>query len=698
MLDAAEQGPEVESFAPEAEAEHAPAEADELGAIAEQDGDETAPEEEFAAYVGAVEEAPVAAEKELPYADDDDEAWEALAAAEVPEPPAALARRSWWRRLFALDSAPAPEDVVEVAEVGEPVAAGEADALAWPEDEEAWPEPEADVGVADTRAEVDEEPVWPEPEPEAPAVDAEVAAAESTPSSWWRSVVHAGVEEEAGADVVELATPAPEEVPPTDEAARVVLETGDDLVAIGEPLFLTADDPASPAELDIDAAATEDDIEDWIAFAGADRPPPVVEVAPLPAEPAVQETRSGWRRFVGPPDQPAEPRHDDEELEPVALASDADADTGAEPETDVEDAAAVAVASVLEDVAEGDERLDPGDISEEHYFLQTTTQEHAGLAEAVAAAAARRTEPQAVSAAMPGLESGVLGFEDVAEIYPDAQEEERSDEEPTSRSELALRVITALALAAAFFGALWWDDTAFHVLVLVAVTIALGEFYAVLLRKGYQPLSLFGLVGGVIALLGARVWGPVAVPGALIVAATAMFFYYAMAPQRTDPLINGALTLTGVAWVSGFAAFVVPMMEADDYRVLIFATIILTALMDIGQYFAGRSFGERRLAPVISPNKTVEGLIGGAVVALATGALLGQVDPFDTTSGLVLGATVAFVAPFGDLAVSMLKRSLDVKDMGGILPGHGGLLDRIDAMLFVIPAAWLVFTWLGYLS
>jgi phosphatidate cytidylyltransferase len=109
----------------------------------------------------------------------------------------------------------------------------------------------------------------------------------------------------------------------------------------------------------------------------------------------------------------------------------------------------------------------------------------------------------------------------------------------------------------------------------------------------------------------------------------------------------------------------------------------------------GRRFGKRQLAPRISPKKTVEGLAGGVVVAVAVGAVLGNFGPFELTDGLLLGAIVAVAGPLGDLAVSVVKRAIGVKDMGAILPGHGGVLDRIDAMIFVIPAAWVVYSWMG---
>lgn len=117
---------------------------------------------------------------------------------------------------------------------------------------------------------------------------------------------------------------------------------------------------------------------------------------------------------------------------------------------------------------------------------------------------------------------------------------------------------------------------------------------------------------------------------------------------------------------------------------------------DSGAYFTGRAFGRTKLAPAISPGKTVEGAVGGLVCAAAGGAaihflLLPRALPL--VDAIVVGAIGGLLGPVGDLVESLLKRSFGVKDSGKLLPGHGGMLDRVDALLFVAPAAWL---WLRY--
>ncbi|MBV9379244.1 MAG: phosphatidate cytidylyltransferase [Streptosporangiaceae bacterium] len=124
-------------------------------------------------------------------------------------------------------------------------------------------------------------------------------------------------------------------------------------------------------------------------------------------------------------------------------------------------------------------------------------------------------------------------------------------------------------------------------------------------------------------------------------------------------------------------------------RVLVF--IILTICSDIGGYFAGITLGRHKMAPLISPKKTWEGLAGSAAACLLAGGLtLPLLLHGHVWQGLITGAAVVVAATFGDLAESLIKRDLDIKDMGTILPGHGGILDRIDSLLIAAPVVWLL--------
>ncbi len=120
------------------------------------------------------------------------------------------------------------------------------------------------------------------------------------------------------------------------------------------------------------------------------------------------------------------------------------------------------------------------------------------------------------------------------------------------------------------------------------------------------------------------------------------------------------------------------------------AHVLITAADDIGAFFIGTSLGRHKLAPSISPNKSWEGMIGGLVVALGVGAAFGAlIDVIGVVHGIGMGAIIGVLAPIGDLSESLVKRELGIKDSGRMLPGHGGMLDRIDAIIFCAPSVFL---------
>lgn len=348
----------------------------------------------------------------------------------------------------------------------------------------------------------------------------------------------------------------------------------------------------------------------------------------------------------------------------------------------------------FEDFATGASSFD--DFTREDY-IRATTQEYQGLADAIAEAANETVEMQAVAAAMPGIDSGLVGFEDVTGEQPDL-----NPPQTRSPSDLNLRIVTGIVLVALLIGAMILGGFWLWLFVLGAVVVALGEFYATVRRQGFAPVSIFGLLGGLGAFAAAYVAEgntPLAIAGAIGMTLVATTFWYAVVPRR-NPLINAAITVFGMAWVAGLMAFAVPIVLAPRYQQLILALALVTGLLDIGSYFVGRAIGRTQLAKVLSPKKSVEGLLGGVVTALVVGAGITYIDWFGFTlrDGLLLGALVSVAAPLGDLAESMVKRALNTKDMGAILPGHGGLLDRIDSFIFTVPACYVLFLWLGFLA
>jgi phosphatidate cytidylyltransferase len=163
-----------------------------------------------------------------------------------------------------------------------------------------------------------------------------------------------------------------------------------------------------------------------------------------------------------------------------------------------------------------------------------------------------------------------------------------------------------------------------------------------------------------------------------------------MAQPPADYLKDVTAGVFAAFYVPFLATFVVLMLAAGDgpRRVLVF--LLLTVVSDTGAYAVGWRFGSHKLAPRISPGKTREGLIGAITFAMVAGALLMQfsIDGGHWWQGLLLGLAVAASATLGDLGESMIKRDLGIKDMGTLLPGHGGIMDRLDSLLPTAPVAW----------
>jgi phosphatidate cytidylyltransferase len=240
----------------------------------------------------------------------------------------------------------------------------------------------------------------------------------------------------------------------------------------------------------------------------------------------------------------------------------------------------------------------------------------------------------------------------------------------------------------------WW----FSVFVILLMVVSAGEFYATMRTDGLRPLALFGLVGVAFMGVGAHNAGPMAIAGWAAAAAVATILFFSLTPRR-EALTNAAVTILGIAWV-GMLAFAILIAQGPHPLAHIFFLVIVIAGNDVGAYFFGRGFGKRKLAAVVSPHKTVEGFIGGLFTGAVVASVLAVFPPWESVGiakALVTAALVGVLAPIGDLAESMVKRALGVKDMGSVLPGHGGMLDRIDGFLFAIPAVYVLFRGFGLL-
>ena len=228
-------------------------------------------------------------------------------------------------------------------------------------------------------------------------------------------------------------------------------------------------------------------------------------------------------------------------------------------------------------------------------------------------------------------------------------------------------------------------------LAVAIVGLAVVELFAVLRKSGYRPATLLGITATVSVMLAAYAKGETAIPLVLALTMICSLLWFMFGVVRARPTINVGMTLLGVIWVGFLGSFAALLLRAPNREGIAFllGAVLATVAYDVGGLFIGSRSGRTPLAPEISPNKTWEGLMGGAGAALVVSVLItSRVHPWDLGSALALGLVVAFMAPLGDLSQSLIKRDLGLKDMGTILPGHGGVLDRFDALLFVLPATY----------
>jgi phosphatidate cytidylyltransferase len=256
--------------------------------------------------------------------------------------------------------------------------------------------------------------------------------------------------------------------------------------------------------------------------------------------------------------------------------------------------------------------------------------------------------------------------------------------------------LTGLVLAAIALGSLAIGPGAFAIVASIIALVAMGELYAVMHRRHLQPATAVGLVSGALVLAAAYLHGEAAMAAMLAMATVAAFAWFMTVPPAHRRNVTACIAVTllpvvYVAFLASFALTIVALPASLDGTRLVIAVIVLTFSYDAAAWLVGSVWGNRPLAQSISPRKSVEGAIGAtiivAIIAVIVAAFVPSLDTIPRELGLAL--VVAVFAPLGDLAESLLKRDLDVKDMGSILPGHGGVLDRIDSLLFVAPAAFL---------
>ncbi|HEX3839594.1 MAG TPA: phosphatidate cytidylyltransferase [Acidimicrobiales bacterium] len=270
----------------------------------------------------------------------------------------------------------------------------------------------------------------------------------------------------------------------------------------------------------------------------------------------------------------------------------------------------------------------------------------------------------------------------------------RGRDDAEGGASIQTRVITGIIAAAVGLLVFKLGPAPALVLCVVVVTFAAGECFGVMRRAGYHPATLLGLVGTVSLMIAAYTKGPAAIPLVLVLIAVFTMLWYLFGIERGSPVAGSASTLFTMAWIALLGSYSALLLSPSQFPhrtgiAFLLGAVIATVANDIGALVIGGWIGRHALAPNVSPHKTWEGFLGGAVFSVViSAALVGDIHPWTPAHAALLGVVVAVVAPIGDLCESLLKRDFRIKDMGSILPGHGGVLDRIDALLFVLPATY----------
>ena len=304
--------------------------------------------------------------------------------------------------------------------------------------------------------------------------------------------------------------------------------------------------------------------------------------------------------------------------------------------------------------------------------------------------AAAEGEPEAARTVRVGAE----GFGGPSWQEPTAIEVGGESERAGPGRDLPTAFITGIVLAGLAIVAILIGKWAFAIFAGIVVLFAQGEFYLAMQKRHYQPATALGLVSGALVLGAGYYRGENAMLAIMALSLFATFLWYMTVPpqHRANLVSNIAITVLGIAYIPLLAAYAIAVLNLPDGEGLALSIIGLTFVYDTAAFGVGYLWGSRPLAPNISPKKSWEGAIGATLVtmAVAVGVVSPLVDLLDTVPNSVgLAVVVALFAPLGDLAESLIKRDLGIKDMGGILPGHGGVMDRIDSVLFVAPAAFI---------
>ena len=259
---------------------------------------------------------------------------------------------------------------------------------------------------------------------------------------------------------------------------------------------------------------------------------------------------------------------------------------------------------------------------------------------------------------------------------------------------LRQRVITTIVLLPILIAAIWFGGCWLALLVAAIASAGSIEFYRLDRNNNLSPLHYFGTIIIIALILLPYFFNYITITHILSAAVVISLIWLLFSPRKDHAFNQWVWIMAGILYLGLMLGFWVKLRNIDQGRDYVFWLLFIIIANDSAAYFTGKSLGRHALAPRISPNKTWEGAIGGLFASTITCLLFGFIFslPFPYWQLVIMGIGVSILAQFGDLIESLLKRNSAVKDSGTIIPGHGGILDRMDSYILTAAVAYYVIT------
>ncbi len=246
------------------------------------------------------------------------------------------------------------------------------------------------------------------------------------------------------------------------------------------------------------------------------------------------------------------------------------------------------------------------------------------------------------------------------------------------------RILTAVIGLPLLIAIIWFGEPWFTILIAIMAVVGSWELYRIASQAKIQPITYFGMAWVLLLVISPHCPYSPTTPFLITSAIVIPLIWLLFRSPRDQAFANWAWTMVGILYIGWMLSYWVELRSLEAGKELVFLAMFTTFANDTSAYFVGRAWGKHALAPSISAGKTWEGAIGGLLASVAASLILSIIFPlpFNYWQIALLGCIISLFAQLGDLVESLLKRNTGVKDAGKLLPGHGGILDRVDSLIF----------------